>query len=119
MSTRPKINHLTFKDLYVDAILDHGEKNISLTELYSADFVFCTGTMGELTPIVEIDGRKAPAHSGDSIVQNGKMVGTVTSADWGHRTGKNLAMGFVDPSVLKDQTGLGVEIIGDTLFLLY
>ena len=33
------------------------EKNISLTELYSADEVFCTGTMGELTPIVEIDGR--------------------------------------------------------------
>ena len=33
------------------------EKNISLTELYSADGVFCTGTMGELTPIVEIDGR--------------------------------------------------------------
>jgi branched-chain amino acid aminotransferase len=33
------------------------EKNISLTELYNADMVFCTGTMGELTPIVEIDGR--------------------------------------------------------------
>ena len=34
------------------------EKNISLTELYTADFVFCTGTMGELTPITEIDGRE-------------------------------------------------------------
>jgi branched-chain amino acid aminotransferase len=34
------------------------EKNLSLTELYNADGVFCTGTMGELTPIVEIDGRK-------------------------------------------------------------
>ena len=33
------------------------EKNISLTELYAADGVFCTGTMGELTPIIEIDGR--------------------------------------------------------------
>ena len=33
------------------------EKNISLTELYTADEVFCTGTMGELTPITEIDGR--------------------------------------------------------------
>jgi len=33
------------------------EKNISLTELYTADQVFCTGTMGELTPITEIDGR--------------------------------------------------------------
>jgi len=34
------------------------EKNISLTEMYSADEVFCTGTMGELTPIMSIDGRK-------------------------------------------------------------
>ncbi len=34
------------------------EKNISLTELYSADEVFCTGTMGELTPINKIDGRQ-------------------------------------------------------------
>jgi branched-chain amino acid aminotransferase len=34
------------------------EKNISLSELYNADEVFCSGTMGELTPIVEIDGRK-------------------------------------------------------------
>lgn len=33
------------------------EKNLSPTELYSADEVFCTGTMGELTPITLIDGR--------------------------------------------------------------
>lgn len=33
------------------------ERNISLTEVYDADEVFCTGTMGELTPIVEVDGR--------------------------------------------------------------
>ena len=33
------------------------ERNISLTELYTADLVFATGTMGELTPILEIDGR--------------------------------------------------------------
>jgi branched-chain amino acid aminotransferase len=33
------------------------EKNLSLTEFYNADEVFCTGTMGELTPLIEIDGR--------------------------------------------------------------
>ena len=33
------------------------EKNISMTEFYTADEVFGTGTMGELTPITEIDGR--------------------------------------------------------------
>ena len=34
------------------------ERNISLTELYNADQVFCSGTMGELTPITHIDGRR-------------------------------------------------------------
>ena len=33
------------------------ERNVSLTELYSADEVFTTGTMGELTPVLEADGR--------------------------------------------------------------
>lgn len=33
------------------------ERNLSLTEFYIADEVFVTGTMGELTPIYEIDGR--------------------------------------------------------------
>ena len=33
------------------------ERNISLTEMYNADEVFTTGTMGELTPVLEIDGR--------------------------------------------------------------
>ncbi|HJR46450.1 MAG TPA: aminotransferase class IV [Actinomycetota bacterium] len=33
------------------------ERNVSLSELYTADEVFTTGTMGELAPVVEIDGR--------------------------------------------------------------
>ncbi len=44
------------------------EKNISLTEFYNADEVFCTGTMGELTPIIEIDGRKIINRSGTTIM---------------------------------------------------
>jgi branched-chain amino acid aminotransferase len=39
------------------------EKDISLTEFYNADEVFATGTMGELTPVTEIDGRKITNHS--------------------------------------------------------
>ena len=33
------------------------EKNISITELYNADQVFTTGTMGELAQVIEIDKR--------------------------------------------------------------
>jgi branched-chain amino acid aminotransferase len=40
---------------------EHGipcaEKDLSLTEVYRADEVFCTGTMGEIAPVVEVDGR--------------------------------------------------------------
>jgi len=33
------------------------EKDLSLPELYRADEVFCTGTMGELAPVTKVDGR--------------------------------------------------------------
>jgi branched-chain amino acid aminotransferase len=33
------------------------EADLSLSEFYNSDGVFATGTMGELTPVVEIDGR--------------------------------------------------------------
>jgi len=34
------------------------EDDLSLTELYRADELFCTGTMGELAAVVELDGRR-------------------------------------------------------------
>ena len=40
------------------------ERNISLAEFHAADEVFTCGTMGELTPVVEIDGRMI----GDGLV---------------------------------------------------
>ncbi len=43
------------------------ERNLSLTEFYNADEVFACGTMGELTPVVEIDGRSIRNRSGKKI----------------------------------------------------
>jgi branched-chain amino acid aminotransferase len=37
--------------------IPHSERDLSLTEFYRADEVFCTGTMGELAPVTKIDGR--------------------------------------------------------------
>jgi branched-chain amino acid aminotransferase len=34
------------------------ERDLSLTEVYRADEMFCTGTMGELAPVVKVDGRR-------------------------------------------------------------
>lgn len=33
------------------------ERDLSLTEIYRAEEMFCTGTMGELAPVVEVDSR--------------------------------------------------------------
>lgn len=38
--------------------IPHQVKDISLSEAYRADEMFCTGTMGELAPVVELDGRQ-------------------------------------------------------------
>jgi branched-chain amino acid aminotransferase len=37
--------------------LPAGERDLSPTDFYTADEVFCTGTMGEIAGVVEIDGR--------------------------------------------------------------
>ena len=45
------------------------ERNISLTELYAADEAFGTGSMGELTPIKEVDGRILQNRTGSQMTQ--------------------------------------------------
>jgi branched-chain amino acid aminotransferase len=37
--------------------IPHAEQDLSLTDVYRADEIFCTGTMGELAPVVRVDGR--------------------------------------------------------------
>ncbi len=43
------------------------ERNISISEFYNADEVFTTGTMGELTPVNEIDGRLIENKSASTV----------------------------------------------------
>ena len=43
------------------------EKNLSLVEFYNADEVFATGTMGELTPVKEMDCRTIENKSGSRL----------------------------------------------------
>ncbi|KAE8010159.1 hypothetical protein FH972_006549 [Carpinus fangiana] len=64
----PGITRATVMDLVVKEKLVLEERRISLSEFHTADEVWTTGTMGELTPAVKIDGR---------IIGNGQ-VGPVT-----------------------------------------
>jgi len=53
----PGITRNTVMELCAAEGIELLEADISLSEMMNADGVFATGTMGELTPIVEIDGR--------------------------------------------------------------
>ena len=61
---------------------------------------------------LSIMGKEAPAHGGTSVLSNGEVVGTVTSGEWGHRVGMNLAYAFVKPELAMPGTCLEVDIIG-------
>jgi len=50
------------------------EKRLSLTEFYTADEVFTTGTMGELTRVREIDGRDILNKSGEEVLHRLKQL---------------------------------------------
>ena len=56
-SCLPGITRGVVIDLARDLGIEVTERNLSLTEVYTADESFTTGTMGELSPILEVDGR--------------------------------------------------------------
>jgi branched-chain amino acid aminotransferase len=56
----PGITRNTVMLLCEEAGIEILEADLSLSQFINADGVFATGTMGELTPIVEIDGRDVP-----------------------------------------------------------
>ncbi|MEM7669695.1 MAG: glycine cleavage T C-terminal barrel domain-containing protein [Pseudomonadota bacterium] len=62
---------------------------------------------------MEVHGDLAPAHGGDSLFDGERVIGTVTSSAWGHRVGKNLAMGFVDPDQAAIGTRLEIALLGE------
>jgi branched-chain amino acid aminotransferase group I len=64
----PGLTRQMILDICAENDIPAAERNLSLTELYTADEVFTSGTMGELTPILEADGR---------IIADGK-VGPMT-----------------------------------------
>jgi len=51
------ITRATVLELCADNGIPSRVKDLSLTEAYRADEAFCTGTMGELAAVTEIDGR--------------------------------------------------------------
>lgn len=61
---------------------------------------------------LQIECDHAPSHGGASVIAGSQVVGTVTSAGWGYRTAKNLALAFVNPDVAEIGTRLEVDVLG-------
>ena len=61
---------------------------------------------------LSLDSRDAAAHPGASVMLDGAVVGTVTSGDWGRRTGLNIAYAFVDPPLADLGTALEIDVLG-------
>lgn len=70
----PGITRRTILSICKDNGILCQEKRLSLTEFYTADEVFTTGTMGELTKVASIDGRDIVNKSSDSVLDRLKQL---------------------------------------------
>jgi branched-chain amino acid aminotransferase len=52
------ITRATVLELCATNGIAHAVRDLSLAELYRADEMFCTGTMGELAAVTNVDGRR-------------------------------------------------------------
>ena len=63
--------------------------------------------------LVEIDCDSAPAQAGESVYFEDKVVGTITSAAWGYRVNKNIAMAYLLPKYCEIGRQLSVMLLGN------
>ena len=64
---------------------------------------------------LSVDATDRAAHPGASVMAGDRVVGTVTSGDWGHRTGLNLALAFMEPDHATLDTGVTIDMLGDLI----
>lgn len=63
------ITRSTVLDLCAEHAITAVEQDLSLTEVYSADEMFCTGTMGELAAVTSVDGRRIGGGAVGAVTQ--------------------------------------------------
>ena len=53
-----------------------------MTEVYRADEMFCTGTMGELAPVIDLDGRQiGKGYAGEMTLRLSELFRERTSLE--------------------------------------
>ena len=63
------ITRATVLELCAQHGIPHEVRDLSLTEVYRADEMFCTGTMGELAAVTTVDGRTIGAGTVGAVTQ--------------------------------------------------
>ena len=64
--------------------------------------------------VLEILNSSGPAQPGEGVFSKGSPIGSITSAAWGYRVGKNIAMAYIDPQYTEIGTKLEVILLGET-----
>ena len=62
--------------------------------------------------LLTIDSDEAPAQPGEAVFSRDRVIGSITSAAWGYRTQKNIAMAYLDPAFAKGQQKVEVMLLG-------
>lgn len=76
------ITRATVLEICRDNEIPHEVNDISLTEVYRADEVFCTGTMGELAAVTRVDGRTiADGKPGPMTAHLSALYGDLTARE--------------------------------------
>ncbi|MGB5328624.1 MAG: glycine cleavage T C-terminal barrel domain-containing protein, partial [Gammaproteobacteria bacterium] len=62
--------------------------------------------------LLEVDCASAPCQPGESVYCENEVVGSITSAAWGFRVQKNLAIAYLEPEFATGETSLEVALLG-------
>ncbi|MFK7853734.1 MAG: FAD-dependent oxidoreductase [Granulosicoccus sp.] len=65
--------------------------------------------------VLEIHGDKGPAQPGEGVFVGNQTIGSITSAAWSYREGKNLAMAYLDPVYAKEGIEVSILLLGETI----
>lgn len=65
--------------------------------------------------LLALDGEETDALIGEAVFRGGQLVGSVTSAAYGHAVGRSLAIAFLADSAREAETALEVSILGRSI----
>ncbi|MEM9787114.1 MAG: glycine cleavage T C-terminal barrel domain-containing protein, partial [Pseudomonadota bacterium] len=68
--------------------------------------------LGKRLVTIDVQTTHAPAHAGASLMSEGRVIGTITSGEWGHRVSKNLAYGYVEPELAEIGRQMQLDLCG-------